>query len=305
MLATGMLTNLHANLNKMNRFQNQIASERKILRLSDDPIGSIKAMQIETKLVSNEQYERNIADASAWINQTDSILMDINNVLLQAKDLATQAATDTYSDEQKSVIAEEIKQLQNHFLSLANTSFAGRYLFGGFNTTSAPFTANGEVLSYNSISDLKNAVQADIDAEASQTIQYRLSDSVIFDVSTTGIEIMGSGEDNIFNYFQGLINCLNSPGSDDSATSYIAKFSSAQDRILKVLADVGGRQIRLDLITQRYESENLNLYETLDKTAGIDKAEVITYYEMARTAYNAALQVGAQIIQLSLADFLR
>ncbi|MCK9479158.1 MAG: flagellar hook-associated protein FlgL [Firmicutes bacterium] len=305
MLTSGLMSNLYANLKTMSKYQNQIITERKILRLSDDPIGAVKAMQIDAILNANEQYDKNISDATAWLDQMNTALMDMNEVVMRAKDLAVQAASGTYSQEQRDSISQEVKELQSHFVNLANTKFMGKYIFGGFNTTATPFSVNDGKISYNSIDDLSSATKTEAAAEANQIRQCRLSDSITFDVGINGVQIMGIGADNIFNVFQSFNDFLTGDNTSGNLSEFTDKFSAAQDSIMTHLADVGGKQIRVDLITQQHQSAELNLYDTLNKVAGIDKTEVITQYEMTKNAYNAALQVGARIIQLSLVDFLR
>lgn len=305
MLASNLLNNLYGNLKHLNRYQNQISSNSRILRLSDDPIGAVSAIQIGNDLSKNSQYTKNVADAKSWLDQTEDILMEMNDVLLRVKEIAVQAGNGTYTEEQRNAIIEEAKQMMDHFLDLANTKFAGKYIFGGFNTTSVPFQMTGTTVSYNSIADISAATLAEITYENSQIREYNLSASTTFNVSLTGVQVIGTGTQNIFSLFQGFINDLQTNTVTPELIEYSSKFTDAQEQILSLIADVGGRQTRLENMSVRYQNEELNLTELYTKVAGINEAEVITQYKMAENTYNAALQVGAQIIQRSLVDFLR
>lgn len=306
MLSSNLLGNLYTNLKSLNKYQNQISANRKILRLSDDPVGAVSSFQIESDINKSEQMSKNISDAQSWLTQTETSLSDINSLLTRAKELVVSAGNGTYTSEQRTAIKEELQELQTHFVDLANTKFVGKYIFGGYNTTSQPFTLNEDgTLSYNSITDIANATDSEIQAEKSQIRQYNVSTTTKFDVSISGIQLVGVGDENIYNLFDGLINCIENDDVTGEIASYGEKFSNAQSKILTLLSDVGGRQTGLDIMAARYESENINLNELYTKVAGIDQAEVITQEKMAENTYNAALQVGAKIIQNSLVDFLR
>lgn len=305
MLSANFLTNLYGNLKALNKYQNQLSTDSRITRLSDDPIAAVSSIQIGNDLSKNVQFSKNIFDAKAWLTTTEDILSEMNEVLARTSELALQAGNGTYSIAQRTAILKEAEELKDHYISMANTKFAGKYIFGGYNTTSAPFKAQDTAVSYNSIADLSAATAGEIAAESAQVRQYKISAGMEFDVSVSGLQVMGYGDDNIFNLFNGFITALNTDDATAELSEYGAKFTAAQDKILALVSEVGGRQARLDLMTDRAEQENLNLSELHTKVAGIDKARVITHYKMAESTYNAALQVGAQIIQLSLVDYLR
>lgn len=304
MLSINLLSNLYGNLKELNKYQNQISANKRVLRLSDDPVSSVKSILIESDIRKTGQYGKNISDASSWLTQTETVLTEMNNVLVRASEIAVSAGNGTYSTEQRSAIKEELIQLRDHFLKLANTKYSGKYIFGGYNTEK-PFDVKEGVLSYNTIPDLYTASDEAILAEKSQVVQYKVGTDTYFDVSINGIQLMGTGEDNIYGIFEGLINCIESPDVTDEMASYSMKFGKAQSRIISLISDVGGRQIALDFMTDRFENDNINLNDLYKKTVGIEPEKVITQYKMAETTYNAALQVGAQIIQRSLVDFLR
>ncbi len=305
MLSSNLLGNLYNNLKYLNKYQNQISDNKRILRLSDDPIGAVNCVQIENDIKKTEQMAKNISDAQSWLTQTETALSEMNGMLVRAKELAIDAGNGTYTEEQRQAVREELLQLRDLFLETANTKFTGKYIFGGHNTVTKPFSVNGGVLSYNSIEDLSSATPSEINAEGAQSRQYRVGPQSVFDVSLNGLQVVGSGEDNLYNLFEGFIGCIDSPDLTPEIASYSEKFSAAQGKILTLIADVGGRQSGLEIMADRYESEDLNLNALYTKIAGIDPAETITQYKMAETTYNAALAVGAQIIQRSLVDFLR
>ena len=86
------LSNINKNKEYLDKLNNQMASEKKITRPSDDPVIAIRAMRLNTSLTELGQYHgKNIPDADAWftdtetaLSQTDGILSDIREKLNQA-----------------------------------------------------------------------------------------------------------------------------------------------------------------------------------------------------------------------------
>ncbi|OQA10171.1 MAG: flagellar hook-associated protein FlgL [bacterium ADurb.Bin374] len=76
------------------------------------------------------------------------------------------------------------------------------------------------------------------------------------------------------------------------------------ERVLKVHAEVGSRINRLDYAKEKAETINLNLSKMLSEVEDIDMTEAITRMTQYETAFQAALQTGAKLLQTTLMDFL-
>ena len=63
MLTSNYMNNLSRNMGTLNKYQTQLATNRRITKLSDDPIGAIATLGVRTKISKLEQYQRNLADA--------------------------------------------------------------------------------------------------------------------------------------------------------------------------------------------------------------------------------------------------
>ena len=125
MLTSSLLRNLHSNLNNLNKYQNQLSTNSRILRISDDPIGAVSSIQIKNDIKKNEQYSKNISDAQSWLNETESNLYELNNILIRMKELANQSANGTFTKQQRDAIKEEVLQMRDQLLDIVNTKFAG------------------------------------------------------------------------------------------------------------------------------------------------------------------------------------
>ena len=86
-MMTNYLSNLNKSLKRMSDSQNQLASGKNIQRPSDDPFGTIKAMNLDTSLKQNEQYKKNIEDSLDFLNVTDASLGTMTDALQRIREL--------------------------------------------------------------------------------------------------------------------------------------------------------------------------------------------------------------------------
>ena len=128
------------------------------------------------------------------------------------------------------------------------------------------------------------------------------------DVATFTIKGSGSTPDrtvNLFELIDDLYNTVNSGHSAEYIGQHISGLQAAQDYTLAMAAEIGGRTNRLDILSSRYEQDEINYTQMKSDAEDVDQAEVIMNYKMAEAVYKAALSTGAYIIQPTLMDFLR
>ena len=77
------------------------------------------------------------------------------------------------------------------------------------------------------------------------------------------------------------------------------------ERTLKLHAEVGVRTNRTTAAKEKQDNLTLNLNKMLDVVENVDMTEAIIRMTQLQTAFQAALQTGAKILQISLMDFLR
>lgn len=85
----------------------------------------------------------------------------------------------------------------------------------------------------------------------------------------------------------------------------LARLDDDLQRVMELHTEVGARTNRVTYTKEKHENITLNLKETLSRVEDIDMVEAIIQMTEMETAYQASLQVGAKIMQLSLLDFLR
>ena len=410
MLINNMINYIGNNLTRMDKYQNQLATGKKISVPSDDPVVAARALKLRTDVAEIEQYQKNTKDAQSWLDTTEDTLAKMGDVLHKARELAVQAAngTNTVDDMQK--IEEEVKQLRLQMIQFGNSTYAGRYLFSGyktdtkllddngmfnisvtnsenikyeigigddmninvtggdlfnngaatvgntsgitvgnFNISSLTFTAANNVLNMNVDGpavaiNITPGTYADANALASE-IQTRINiakpaavanvtvttignklqfesgstgagSSILMDtVGSTALGALGltaniqmngtvSTTGTLIADFDQFVSMLNS-GDQTGISNLLTNIDNDMNNILRVRADVGARSNRIDLTSNRLDSDNINFTKLMSTNEDVDMVDAIMNLKNEENVYKASLSGGARIIQPTLLDFLR
>ncbi len=134
---------------KLTKVQKQVATGKRIFKPSEDPIGAARVVDLKTNLKVNEQFQKNIDAARARLGIEESILTNTTSILQRIRELSIAANNASQTNETRKFISEEVSQLLEEVLDMANTTDgAGEYLFSGSKAHFRPFVnnENGEYL---------------------------------------------------------------------------------------------------------------------------------------------------------------
>ncbi|MED1672237.1 flagellar hook-associated protein FlgL [Pallidibacillus thermolactis] len=289
MLSTNMLRNLSNSYNKMGKLQEQLTSQKKINRPSDDPVVAMLGIGYRSDLNKVQQFERNIGEINNWLDTTDDAIAEGISVLQRIRELTVQASNGTYEEGQRSAIAVEIKQLQEQLYTISQTQVGDKFIFNGKKTNSAPVANRNE------------GIIESVTFE-SGSINIEIFDGITLDVNTKGSELF----EGVFESISALISDLEDSGTTDEAIGdYLSDIDSHIDTFLKEQAKVGAKQNRVEMMEDRIAQQEVTATKILSENEDVDMERVITELLTQESIHRAALSVGAKIIQPTLVDFLR
>lgn len=286
MLTNNMLSNLSSSYEKMSKLQEQVSSQKKFSKPSDNPVAAMMGMGYRTNLNQIGQYQSNIAEATNWIDSTDDAITESVSALQRIRELTVQGSNGTYEGEQLKTITEEIKQLKEHLITLGDTQIGGKYIFNGQDTNVRPSSVkdgNGNTV-YGT---------GDINLEVFSGISLK--------INTDGSKIFGdalTAGGSIDQSIEALEN-----GGDVSGT--LEGLDATINTFLGMQAQVGARQNRIELMTDRLKQQEVFATEILSKNEDVDIEKAIMDLTTQESVHSAALSIGAKIMQPSLLDFLR
>src|SRR5699024_1426278 len=138
MISNNMLRNLNSSYSKMEKYLNQLATEKKINLPSDDPTIATRGLGFRREVASIEQFKRNTSSVHNWMDDSDASLDKATQTLQQLKELSLQASNGTYDAEERKMMLNEAEQLKEHLRDIGNTKVNGVYIFNGVNTDELP-----------------------------------------------------------------------------------------------------------------------------------------------------------------------
>jgi flagellar hook-associated protein 3 FlgL len=286
MTSRTVMSDIQNVFSELSKTQERLSSGKQLTKPSDDPFGTSRALLYRAGLEANSQYQANTADASSWLGATDTALGQMGDDAGRARDLVLQGANGTLSQSQRDAIATELDQLADSIKTAANTQYAGRYIFSGSATTTAPF-ATGGTDAYLGNSDA-------INREIGQNIQVPINvtgDSVVTPllaaVRQAAVDLRAGG----------------TPAN--LSTTDITGLDAASDTLLATRASVGARTNRLSAASDRLQQLQQAQTQQLSDTEDADIAQTMIDFSTQSSVYQAALKAGANLIQPSLLNFLK
>jgi flagellar hook-associated protein 3 FlgL len=281
-VATGALRGLQANLSRMQQLQQQLSSGKKISQPSDDPSGTVSAMSLRSRRTADEQYLRNIDQASGRLTASDNALTQLSDRLIAVRNLVVESRNGGLGSDSQGAIASEITAIRNEVVDLYNTTYLGRPIFGGTTSGTATVDATGAFVGDN------------------QPVQARISADAVIRIDVTGT---ASGADSVPGMLdQVATNVTSAAGAGDTD---LDNLDAALSQVAKVLGDVGARAERINTTKNMVDSHRLDLTSRISVNEDIDMPEAIMTLSAAQVGYQAALQSAAKIQQTSLVDYLK
>lgn len=143
MMVTNMLRDITRNQERMDALNKNLASGKKFLKPSDDPLGVSKSLRLNTDLSTIEQFQRNVEDSQSWLSSTETATGNVIDILQRVRELTVQGANGTNSTAERGAISSEVEQLKEQLIHVGNSSYAGSYLFSGYKTDKPLLNTDG------------------------------------------------------------------------------------------------------------------------------------------------------------------
>lgn len=288
MITRNLLKNIQQSRENMSSLQTSVATGKEVRQSSDDPVNFSKASRFKDTINKNRQYLNTIQYAKGWIGTTNSVLDQINEELQDTRELATQAA-DLAGDNEatRNTLAAQVDNVIEELVSLGNTTYMNKYLFGGTVTKGeSPFVYDGDQVSYR--------------GNDSDMIR-RVADNFNVAINAKGTQLI---ENNVFTALIDFRDALVNNDRDQIRAS-IDDLRDTSEQVLSMMSTLGSLEKQLKTTEQRLETANLNLQSYLSDVQDTDMAEAITQYNAEEMAYKAALETTSSALNLNILNFIR
>jgi flagellar hook-associated protein 3 FlgL len=184
---------------------NQLSTGKTLNQPQDDPSQISQDLQLRNTIANVTTSAQNTQQASDELTQVDSTLGELTSALQSARQLTVAAASDVMNPSNKLGVANQVEKILEQLVSLANTQYGGKYLFGGTNLASVPpvQTTGTPITSVNFTGN--QAQQGELYADGAQvSLSTTLQQAFNFNAS--------DGSLNVFQVLINLRNTLNDTG---------------------------------------------------------------------------------------------
>jgi flagellar hook-associated protein 3 FlgL len=286
-----ILADMQQSQSAVNIALQEVATGKKVTVPSDNPAAAADMVQNTIETANVDQYTQNVSTMLSMVQTADSSLGSVVTSLTQAISLGTEGANGTNNTSNLQAIASQVQGILQSVVAQANTSYQGTYLFGGTETSSAPYTASSSSSSgytYNGNSDVNSVAVGD-----DMNVQLNLPGSQIF--SNSNADVLGS--------LSSLVTALQSGNATAIGTATTA-VSAALSNVSQQRVFYGNAESQLNSQETALQQETVSLTSQQSSLVDVDEAQAATDLSQAETANNAAEAAAAKVLPQTLLNYL-
>lgn len=136
----------------MNKAMERAYTYRSFDRPSDNPLAASQTFEVHWQMSLNSDYSTNVQNLQGVSNTADSILQNIDSLLTEADKTDTLKGIDgSMNDDGRKTIADNLLHIRDSIVAKLNAKYGDSYVFGGANSSEAPFRMIGDQLYYRGI----------------------------------------------------------------------------------------------------------------------------------------------------------
>ena len=286
-----ILADMQQSQSAVNIALQEVATGKKVTVPSDNPAAAADMVQNTIETANVDQYTQNVSTMLSRVQTADSSLGTVVTSLTQAISLGTEGANGTNNTSNLQAIATQVQGILKSVVAQANTSYQGTYLFGGTETSSAPYTASSSSSSgytYNGNSDVNSVAVGD-----DMNVQLNLPGSQIF--SNSNADVLGS--------LSSLVTALQS-GDATAIGNATSAVSAALSNVSQQRVFYGNAESQLNSQETALQQETVSLTSQQSSLVDVDEAQAATDLSQAETANNAAEAAAAKVLPQTLLNYL-
>ncbi|WP_318374572.1 flagellar hook-associated protein FlgL [Enterobacter sp.] len=288
------------------KFGEQMSTEQRVNRPSDDPIAASQAVVVSQAQAQNNQYALARTFASQKISLEDNVLSQVATAITSAQTKVINAGNDALSDDDRASLATDLQGIRDQLMNLANsTDGNGRYIFAGYQTDKPPFDA-----ATGAYTGGAQAITQQVDAARTMTIAH--TGTQVFD-TLTGNAVKepdnSAPETSLFKMLDTAIAALKTPVSGDDAAKATSQAAldktnrglrNSLNNVLSVRAEVGTQLDELDKLDALGTDRQLGLSSQMSALVDVDWSSAISSYTMKQAALQASYKAFTDMQGMSL-----
>ncbi|MGI4721418.1 MAG: flagellar hook-associated protein FlgL [Janthinobacterium lividum] len=292
-----MNQSLQSNQERITFLTQQLATNKRILVPSDDPVDSVRLARLSREEASVQQYRDNIASIQIRLSKTEGYLSNMSKEMIVGRDTIVWASDGGNAPDDLKAMVSPLEALRESLFYSANTiDHEGHYVFAGTLTTTAP---------------MKYDASAPVGSRYSFVGNTNTQDVVVANgITQAGNENL-KGLEKLLNQIDASIATLQAPGvsANDPAVRAVLKanlngFDEAMDLVTSKIATLGGVQNIMKTLDANHANVSLSNKMAITDIGALDVGEAATALNGYSTALQATYKAYSRIGTMSLFSVL-
>ncbi|MEN3160143.1 flagellar hook-associated protein FlgL [Alkalimonas sp. NCh-2] len=274
------------------KLSTQLGTNQRIQKPSDDPLGTVMLLTLNSELTKLEQFKANMNAVHFNLGQQETQLSSIINTLYSVQEIVTTAADGSMGQAELEAFSQELSVLFPAIVDLLNaTDGNGNYYFSGSLTGVKPF-----------------------ERDALGVYQYQGDDRVrqiaVSDNSSVPGNIVGSALDpgvNFLNQMQDYLDLISTApvaGVGDESRAMLAHISSFLATVNGEVTRIGGTLASLDEMAMGNDDIALFTETLRDDIKNVDYPTAFVQMNQAMASYESSLKVYSSVSRLTLFSYV-
>lgn len=287
------ISNAVSALNQASAMEQQITNEmssgRRVNSLGDDPMAVGENVLLSSQLNLDDSFSQTETSAVGMLQVADSTLGSVISQLTDALSKATAANNGTLNASDLQSISSQLTGIRDEVLSLANTTYMGRYIFSGSQGGTAPFTLNpGSAPNPDTVTYNGDSVISHITTPNGQQIQLNVPGSQIFgDPTATPPDL----SKNVLQTLNQLIADFSSGTASSTAVADTTALNSALNYVSQQRVTIDNSITQLQAAESYTQTQGTQLTAAQTNLLQTDMALASTQLSTAETQQAALTQV--------------
>lgn len=296
--SAGFLTDLNSTEQRISRDTQDLSSGIRVNVASDDPAAVTPLLDDQnqiaqlTQLVTNLNAQQTVAQAADGALQTASALLN------QLISIGTEGATSTATATSNATLGQQVQQIEQQLVGIANTTVQGRYIFGGDSSDVQPYTYDWSTAP-GAVSSGSPSNTATVYGTNGSSIVAGLTAGQIFDAT------LPDGSPDPGNVFQAVYQLGTALLANDQAgiQSAVTSIQAAASHVSQCSASYGNTETWISQQITNATNESTNLTTDVSNLRDTDVASAATALSQDQVALQAALSAQGSLQTKSLFSY--
>ena len=306
---------------------------KQISKPSDNPISNVEAMALTSSTNDNIQYLKNADFALLNLSVSEKSIEELTDILVKAKEIAIAQSSDFFNADVRKNVANEVQQLYNQALGIANKKVGLKHIFSGTNTLTTPFDGSGDYkgdINHISLEVSRNFFvpinltgeevfyssgdtnKAENPLERFEQFKNAPTVKLNRELASESTEIIETdpevekfkSRDNIFSQLQALTSALEN-NDPQMVQGLLEKFDNSISRLVTLRTRIGSITNSVESSKVNLGSENIDHASRRSALVDADISELFSDISKQQAVLKTTYQASQGVMNQTLMDFLR